>query len=130
MLVQKRDALELELIMKIKNVLASGKDNEVKHFVSDSAEDADKNSSDDVDGRIYKIKRQELTRIEEAIQRLDEGKYGVCFDCGETIGLKRLEALPFATRCKDCEERKEETESRTGKHPQITRPFFLTPDRY
>jgi RNA polymerase-binding transcription factor DksA len=46
-------------------------------------------------------------RINEALNRLEEGKYGYCFECGEEISEARLRALPFAVRCKDCEEARE-----------------------
>ena len=44
--------------------------------------------------------------------RLDQGDYGNCFDCGEEIAEKRLRALPFAVRCKDCEEARENAQQR------------------
>ena len=44
--------------------------------------------------------------------RLEQGDYGYCFDCGEEIAEKRLRALPFAVRCKDCEEAREVAEQR------------------
>ena len=48
----------------------------------------------------------------EALARLEQGNYGNCFDCGEEIAEKRLRALPFAVRCKDCEEARENAEQR------------------
>ena len=44
--------------------------------------------------------------------RLEQGDYGNCFDCGEEIAEKRLRALPFAVRCKDCEAAREVAEQR------------------
>jgi len=41
------------------------------------------------------------------LRRLEEGTYGRCFECGEEIAEKRLRALSFAVRCKDCEEIRE-----------------------
>ena len=49
---------------------------------------------------------------EEALRRLEEGTYGYCFECGEEISEKRLRALPFAVRCKDCEEAREVKQQR------------------
>jgi RNA polymerase-binding transcription factor len=40
-----------------------------------------------------------LTEIDGALARIDEGTYGVCERCGESIGEERLEALPWATLC-------------------------------
>lgn len=42
-----------------------------------------------------------------ALARLDSGDYGVCVDCGREIPEARLEAMPFALRCIDCQSRRE-----------------------
>ncbi len=49
----------------------------------------------------------ELTEIGAARQRMAEGVYGVCTDCGESIARARLEAQPWAARCIDCQEQHE-----------------------
>ncbi|HEY8326586.1 MAG TPA: TraR/DksA C4-type zinc finger protein [Ktedonobacterales bacterium] len=41
------------------------------------------------------------SQIRAALERLDEGKYGICERCGKEIGAKRLEALPYVTLCID-----------------------------
>ena len=43
-------------------------------------------------------------------KRIDEGSYGECIHCGKTIGLKRLEALPWTPYCIDCREKIENGE--------------------
>ena len=58
------------------------------------------------------MKAETVNRIDEALRRLEEGTYGHCFECGDDIGEARLRALPFAVRCKDCEEIRERTEQR------------------
>jgi DnaK suppressor protein len=40
-----------------------------------------------------------------ALRRIDEGTFGICFDCEEEINLKRLTAVPWAARCLTCQER-------------------------
>ena len=50
------------------------------------------------------MKAETANKINEALWRLEEGSYGLCFECGEEIAQPRLRALPFAVRCKDCEE--------------------------
>ena len=42
------------------------------------------------------------TEIERALERLDDGSYGLCADCGGEIAPERLEALPWATQCISC----------------------------
>lgn len=44
----------------------------------------------------------DVTEVEQALQRLDEGSYGVCVDCGQPIPVERLEVRPFADRCVPC----------------------------
>ncbi len=54
----------------------------------------------------------ELRRIAAALARIDEGDYGTCLECGEEIAEVRLRALPFAVRCKGCEELREVARNR------------------
>jgi RNA polymerase-binding protein DksA len=44
-----------------------------------------------------------LRQVEDALQRVDSGQYGICANCGKPIGEKRLEALPAAIYCIDCQ---------------------------
>ena len=48
-----------------------------------------------------------LEDVEQAIERLDDGSYGRCIDCGEPIPGPRLEALPWAARCIACQTRRD-----------------------
>jgi len=43
--------------------------------------------------------------IDRALEKLEEGTYGTCDDCGRSIAPERLEALPWATRCVSCQGR-------------------------
>jgi RNA polymerase-binding transcription factor DksA len=51
----------------------------------------------------------ELRDIAAAEARIAAGRYGVCIDCGNAIGFKRLEAYPTAKRCIACQQRREKT---------------------
>lgn len=51
--------------------------------------------------------RQQLTAIDEALERIELGEYGECEDCGEEISRRRLEAIPWAARCIECQEKQE-----------------------
>lgn len=44
-----------------------------------------------------------LQQVDSALSRLDAGGYGVCERCGRAIGARRLEALPYATLCVNCQ---------------------------
>lgn len=46
-----------------------------------------------------------LARVNEALRKLEEGTYGRCEVCGRPISAARLEALPYAVHCIDCQER-------------------------
>jgi DnaK suppressor protein len=64
--------------------------------------------------RIRDRERKLLSKIEDAINRIDEGEFGICEDCGEEIGLKRLEARPVTTFCIDCKTLQETSEKAKG----------------
>ncbi len=60
--------------------------------------------------RLRDRERLLLKKIEETIARIDANDYGMCGECGNEIGIKRLEARPVATYCIDCKTRQEEEE--------------------
>ena len=60
--------------------------------------------------RLKERERKLLTKIDEAIERIDEGTYNICEECGEGIGLKRLQARPVTTLCIQCKTTQEEKE--------------------
>lgn len=61
--------------------------------------------NDEVLAALDRSIRAEMAQIEKTLARLDKGEYGVCEVCGDPIAPKRLEALPYATRCVACEEK-------------------------
>jgi DnaK suppressor protein len=73
--------------------------------------DAEEQSVDDfiqeVDFALMQMKSETLKKIDEAIQRLETGSYGTCAECDGEVSEARLKALPFADRCRDCQEREE-----------------------
>jgi DnaK suppressor protein len=64
--------------------------------------------------RIRDRERKLVSKIEEAIARIEEGSYGICEDCGEEIGIKRLEARPVTMLCIDCKTVQETREKSKG----------------
>jgi DnaK suppressor protein len=56
----------------------------------------------------YSQDRKRLRKVELALKRISAGDFGVCADCGDTIGLKRLQAVPWATNCIACQEQSEQ----------------------
>ena len=62
---------------------------------------------------MLKLKGRErklLAKIDEAIEKIDNGTYGICESCGEEINIKRLEARPVTTMCIECKTEQEEEE--------------------
>jgi DnaK suppressor protein len=51
--------------------------------------------------------RDLLRRLDEALNRMDDGTYEECQSCGEKIGLPRLKAIPWAHLCIECQEKEE-----------------------
>lgn len=56
---------------------------------------------------ILEVRNRTRNQIDEALQRLDEGTYGICEDCGRPITSARLKAVSFARRCIECQETSE-----------------------
>lgn len=57
--------------------------------------------------RIRDRERKLIFKIQEALQRLNDGEYGICEECGENIGIERLKARPVTTLCIECKSNQE-----------------------
>ena len=109
MLEERRRELMSEVQGRIRDVRADGnKDRDVL----DQGESSEVDIQEDIEFALIQMKSETLNKIEAALRRLEEGTYGDCFECGEEISEARLRALPFAVRCKDCEEARETAEQR------------------
>ena len=64
--------------------------------------------------RIRDRERQLIKKIKGALQRIEEGSYGVCEECGDDIGVPRLKARPVTRLCINCKSRQEEDEHLRG----------------
>jgi DnaK suppressor protein len=80
---------------------------EKPHDVMDQGETSEVDIQEDIELALIQMKAETLNKVNEALARLEEGRYGLCFECGDEISEARLRALPFAVRCKDCEEARE-----------------------
>ena len=63
--------------------------------------------NDEVLNRLEPSTRQELADILAALERMEEGTYGQCVECGTEISTSRLKAIPHALRCIECAEEAE-----------------------
>lgn len=59
---------------------------------------------------LIELKHNELVMIEEALGRIEKGEYGRCMDCNRWITSARLDVMPYAVRCRDCQAEHEKLE--------------------
>jgi DnaK suppressor protein len=109
MLEDRRRELMRDVQGKIRDVRS---DNMKDREVLDQGESSEVDIQEDIEFALIQMKSETLNKIDAAIRRLGEGTYGDCFECGDEISEARLRALPFAVRCKDCEEARETAEQR------------------
>ena len=92
----------------------------------DQAEISVVDIQEEIEFALIQMKAETLNQIEAALRRLEDGTYGDCFDCGDEITAARLRALPFAVRCRDCEEARETAAKRdriVAQRPGVLAPF-------
>jgi DnaK suppressor protein len=113
MLEERRREIQAEVQGKMRDVRAEGAWGGSKaNDVLDAVESSEADIQDEIEFALIQMKSETLNKINDALLRLEQGDYGNCFECGEEIAEKRLRALPFAVRCKDCEEAREVAEAR------------------
>jgi DnaK suppressor protein len=78
----------------------------------DETEHAEADIQEHIEVALIQMKGETLQRVREALVRLDAGEYGDCVECGGEIAEQRLRALPFAVRCRACEELYEQQATR------------------
>lgn len=71
--------------------------------VADTEDMSTQNSNSHQQLSILEVRNQMRLQLDAALQRLEEGAYGLCEDCQKPISEERLKALPFARRCIDCQ---------------------------
>ncbi|MDQ6897520.1 MAG: TraR/DksA family transcriptional regulator [Actinomycetota bacterium] len=90
-------------------------ESDLQGLMRDAGEGAGDDQADagaSIFGREYEMSlaansREKLEQVEHALERLDNGTYGVCESCGNPIGKMRLQAAPRATLCLACKTRQE-----------------------
>ena len=75
--------------------------------IQDLADKAASAYSKELNFSLSDTERNLLMAIEEAFNRMREGTYAVCTNCGNVIGEKRLQAVPWTSFCIDCQELQE-----------------------
>src|SRR3954465_4157617 len=112
MLEDRRRQIQAEVQGKMRDVRAEGAWGGKQNEVFDAVESSEADIQDEIEFALIQMKSETLNKINDALVRLEQEDYGNCFECGEEIAEKRLRALPFAVRCKDCEEAREVAEQR------------------
>jgi DnaK suppressor protein len=112
MLDGRRKEIQAQVQGKMRGVREEGTWGGKMNEVLDAVESSEADIQEDLEFALIQMKSETLNKINDALLRLEQGDYGYCFDCGEEIAEKRLRALPFAVRCKDCEEQRELAEQR------------------
>lgn len=84
-----------------------------REMLLQDGDDAPQRDADrEVDLAISDMEVVELGHIEQALARLEEGRYGECADCGEEVPFERLALEPHSLRCVECESRRERFQPR------------------
>jgi len=101
-------------------------DDEIKHISDDTLKKSQKEASGDISGYTYHMAdvatdnydrefslglasndRQALYELNDALKRIEDGRFGICEDCQRLITKVRLKALPQARLCVKCQEKRE-----------------------
>ena len=109
LLTEKRD----EIVKKAKQTL----EEDMTLDSNDLPDEMDLASSEDLQSFTFRLRAREKTfldKISKARQKIEEGTFGTCEECGEEISVKRLEARPEATLCIRCKEDQEHREKEYG----------------
>jgi DnaK suppressor protein len=97
-LTERRETLLREHNAKLDEVSRSA-----DHATSDEVDLASETADFDLTVHVAFRDSEELDSITRALRKLDEGTYGECEDCNAKIAAKRLQVLPFAVLCIDCQ---------------------------
>jgi RNA polymerase-binding protein DksA len=71
-------------------------------LVQDFADQALQRQNDETLAAIGRAAAEELQQIDRALERIAQGRYGLCNECGRPIADERLRAAPYASRCVEC----------------------------
>jgi len=97
-LIRRRDALRKALAGDLSSL------KELRQQTSGDMMDAAMDTAqDEISSQLAEVESRELAHIDTALERMRHGDYGTCDGCGHGIPLARLQALPYATMCINCQ---------------------------
>lgn len=119
---KKESAAFKKIILKRKEEIID----QIKHISEDTLKKSQKDASGDISGYTYHMadvatdtydiefslglvsdERKLLYEFDEALRKIDEGTFGICESCKNTISKSRLKAIPYARLCVKCQEKRE-----------------------
>ncbi len=103
---------QMRMLLDEAKVTVEGMHEAVKDSYADPTDRALLESSRNNALRMRDRERKLITKVQEAIDRIDEGTFGICEECGDEIGEERLRARPVTTLCIECKEEQERKENR------------------
>ncbi len=106
---KKLDDQKRHLLAEAEGTINDSMNPEIENF-PDMGDQASAESDRSFILRLRGREQRYIRKIDEAIERIEKGTYGICESCGEPIGVKRLEARPVTTLCIECKTRQEEEE--------------------
>lgn len=115
-LLERRRELVATLHDRMHDVRAEHHAAHVTGGVLDEQEASEVSVQEGIALALIEMKAETIARIDEALVRLEAGRYGRCRGCGEEIASSRLRALPFAVRCRDCEAARETERAQARAH--------------
>lgn len=124
MLVERRQTLRQEVDERIR-LQRAGRDAASGDMLDSTAADV----QGDIALSLIQMHAETITRVDQALVRLDAGQYGLCTECGDEISVQRLNALPFAVRCQSCEQTREQAQNHIRRRAQQQGNFWLFSDR-
>lgn len=92
------------------NQVIHGMHEETQESFPDPTDQATMETDRDFDLRLRERERMLIRKIDQALNRIENGTYGICESCGGEIGYKRLQARPVTTLCIDCKTEQEHEE--------------------
>jgi DnaK suppressor protein len=96
--------------------------------VLDEGESFEIDTQGDIDLALIQMMADTLNNIDTALHRIGEGNYGYCLECGADIAVARLRALPFAVRCRRCEEVREAVDERSSVQRRVLSALLVDLD--
>jgi DnaK suppressor protein len=113
MLVKMREELVQEIGRRSKATTEAGAQD-----IGDILDSVSEERTRELDMILTDREKRKLHQIDDALDRIEDGVYGQCDECGVKIPRARLKVLPFAKSCVECQEKNEREEKYTREEPE------------